>query len=152
MIKAVDPNDSRAVRNVENTLACYELLINQKKPYEAAEKFLAPVYIQHNPLLGDDHKGLGDFFQKLTSEHKNARVVIHKIIASGDWLCAQGNFLNFLNDDPQDTGIAVVDMWQFTPDGKMLEHWDVLQVVGTSDNAAPWFGPNIRARNPNGLL
>ena len=35
MIKLVDPNDSRAVRNKDNVLALYDLMINQKKSKRA---------------------------------------------------------------------------------------------------------------------
>jgi hypothetical protein len=39
MIVRVDPNDSRAVRNKDNVLALYELMINQKKSEEGTAKF-----------------------------------------------------------------------------------------------------------------
>jgi len=51
------------------------------------------------------------------------------------------NFLNLFNDDPQDTGIAGVDIFRMDADGKAIEHWDVLQVVGTPKSAANWFWP-----------
>ena len=34
------------------------------------------------------------------------------------------------NDDPNDTGIAGVDIYKMDGDGKAIEHWDTLQVVG----------------------
>ena len=48
MIKLVDPNDSRAVRNIDNVLALYDLMINQKKSEEGTAKFVSPAYIQHD--------------------------------------------------------------------------------------------------------
>jgi hypothetical protein len=42
MVVLVDPNDSRAVRNTNNVLALYELMINQKKSEEATAKFVSP--------------------------------------------------------------------------------------------------------------
>jgi predicted SnoaL-like aldol condensation-catalyzing enzyme len=66
---------------------------------------------------------------------------------------AHVNFLNFLNDDPDDRGIAVVDMWKVREDGMMVEHWDVLQIIGDpKTNSASWFGPNIPAKNSNGVM
>ena len=53
MIVLVDPNDSRAVRNKDNVLALYDLMINQKKSEEGTAKLVSPVYIQHNPLIPD---------------------------------------------------------------------------------------------------
>jgi len=31
-------------------------------------------------------------------------------------------------------------------------HWDVLQVVGSPNNAVPWFAPNVPAANTNGMF
>ncbi len=59
MIVLVDPNDSRAVRNKDNVLALYELMINQKKSEEGTAKFVSPAYIQHNPLIPDGPVALG---------------------------------------------------------------------------------------------
>lgn len=151
MIEVVDPNDARAVRNKDNILACYELLINQKQPEKAAE-FVVPNYIQHNPLMNDGRKGLADFFAKIAAEHDAARVVVHKIIAAGDWVWTHVNFLNLFTDDPDDTGIAAVDIWIMNAEGKCLEHWDVLQVVGGPTNAAPWLAPNLLPGNTNGMF
>ena len=59
MIVLVDPKDSRAVRNKDNVLALYEMMINQKKSEEATAKFVRPEYIQHNPLIPDGSIALG---------------------------------------------------------------------------------------------
>lgn len=153
MIEVVDTNDPKAVRNKNNLLDCYELVINNKQAMEGAHKYVAEDYIQHNPLVENGAKGLGEWFEKLHQDRKNARVVVHKIVAVGDYMFAHVNFLNFLNDDPDDTGIACVDMWKVREDGMMVEHWDVLQVVGDpKTNSAPWFGPGIPAVNNNGVI
>ena len=62
MIELVDPNDSRAVRNKNNILRFYDLVINQKKAEEFIATFMAPGYIQHNPLVADGAEALGKFF------------------------------------------------------------------------------------------
>jgi hypothetical protein len=51
MIEIIDRNDSRAVRNKNNVLALYDLMINKKQSEEATAKFVSPAYIQHNPLI-----------------------------------------------------------------------------------------------------
>jgi len=151
MLVLVNPNDARAVRNKDTILAMYELLINTKKPIEAGANFLGSVYIQHNPLL-ENNLGASRFFEKVTAEHANARVVVHKIIAVGYYVWTHVNFLNLTTDDPNDTGIAGVDIFKMDADGKAIEHWDVLQLVGSSQNAVPWFAPNIPAVNTNGMF
>ena len=47
------------------------------------------------------------------------------------------NFLNLFKDDPQDTGIAGVDIYKMDADGKAVEHWDALQFVGNPKDSAP---------------
>jgi predicted SnoaL-like aldol condensation-catalyzing enzyme len=152
MIVLVDHNDSRAVRNKDNILALYDLMINQKKSEEAAAKFVSPAYIQHNPLIPDGPVALGQYFGKVTRERALARVVVHRIIAVGDYVWAHVNFLNLFNDDPEDAGVAGVDIFKMDADGRAIEHWDVLQTVGDRQNSAPWFAPNVPRANPNGMF
>ncbi len=129
MFVLVDPEDSRAVRNKDNVLALYDLMINQKKSQEATAKFLRPDYIQHNPLIADGSVALGQYFGQLTRAHERARVVVHRIMAVGDYVFAH------------------VDN-----DGKAVEHWDTLQLVGNPTNSAPWVAPNIPRANPQGMF
>ena len=129
MIETVDTADSRAVRNKNNVLALYDLMINQRRSEEAAAKFVGPSYIQHNPIIPDGSLALGHFFGKVTRERLRVRVVVHKIIAVGDYVWAHVNFLNLFTDDPNDTGIAGVDIYRMNADGKAVEHWDTLQFV-----------------------
>ena len=152
MITLVDPNDSRAVRNKDNVLALYDLMINRKSSEEATAKLAVPAYIQHNPLIADGSEALGKYFGQVTRERAKARVVVHRIIASGDYVWAHVNFLNLFNDDPNDTGIAGVDIYRMDADGKAVEHWDVLQFVGDPKNSAPWVAPNLPRANPNGMF
>jgi hypothetical protein len=42
MITLVDPNDSRAMRNKDNALALYDLMINRKKSEEALPSLSVP--------------------------------------------------------------------------------------------------------------
>jgi len=151
MIEIIAVNDSRAVRNKNNVLALYDLMINQKKSEEATAKFVSPAYIQHNPLIADGPVALSKFFSQVTRGAR-ARVVVHRIIAAGDYVWAHVNFLNLFNDDPDDTGIAGVDIYKLDADGKAIEHWDALQLVGNPKNSAPLIAPNIPRANPNGMF
>jgi predicted SnoaL-like aldol condensation-catalyzing enzyme len=152
MIVLVDPKDTRAVRNIDNVLALYDLMINQKKSEEGTAKLVSPAYVQHNPLIPDGSVALGQFFGKITRERARARVVVHRIIAVGDYVWAHVNFLNLFNDDPQDPGIAGVDIYKMDAAGMSIEHWDALQLVGDSKNSAPMVAPNIPRANTNGMF
>ncbi len=152
MIEIIDIKDSRAIRNKDNVLRMYDLMINQKKSQEATAKFVSPAYIQHNPIIADGSDALGKFFGKVTQERARARVVVHRIIAVGDYVWAHVNFLNLFNDDPNDTGIAGVDIYKMDADGRAIEHWDTLQLVGDPKNSAPLIAPDIPRANPNGMF
>ncbi|UWU81275.1 nuclear transport factor 2 family protein [Bradyrhizobium huanghuaihaiense] len=152
MLVLIDPKDARAIRNKDNILGMYDLMINQGKPEEAAARFMAPAYVQHNPLIPDGADSLGKFFGQVINGRTRARVDVHKIIAVGDYVWSHVNFRNLFNDDPQDTGIAGVDIFKMDSDGKAIEHWDALQVVGTPESAANWYAPNVPAANPNGMF
>jgi predicted SnoaL-like aldol condensation-catalyzing enzyme len=152
MIEIVDTADSRAVRNKNNVLALYELMITQKRSEEATAKFVSSSYVQHNPIIPDGSVALGQFFGKVTRERVRARIVVHKIIAVGDYVWAHVNFLNLFTDDPSDTGIAGVDIYRMNAEGKAVEHWDTLQLVGTRQNSAPLIAPNIPRANANGMF
>src|SRR5258706_14494508 len=102
MIELVDANDSRAVRNKNNVLGFYDLVINKKRSQESVDQFINTSYVQHNPLIADGAAALGQFFGKVTKERAHARVEVHRIIAVGDYDWAHVNCLNVFNDAPPD--------------------------------------------------
>src|SRR5258707_12661060 len=108
MIELVDPNDSSAVRNKNNVLRFYDLVINQKKSEESIATFMTPGYIQHNPLIPDGAEALGKFLGKITKERANAGAVFERIFAFGDNVLPHVIFLNLFKKDRKDTGTAGV--------------------------------------------
>jgi predicted SnoaL-like aldol condensation-catalyzing enzyme len=151
-IVMVNSSDHRAARNVNNVLTLYQMMINEDKAEEGTARYLVPGYVQHNPLIADGSAALGKYFSGVKRAHPSARVVVHRIIAVGDYVFAHVNFVNLLTDDPNDTGVAGVDIYKMNADGKAVEHWDALELVGDPTNSAPWIGPNIPRANPNGMF
>ena len=152
-IVLVDPRDRRAVRNIENVLTLYQMMINESRAEEGTSKFLTPGYIQHNPLIADGSEALGKYFAGVKTSHPSAHVVVHRIIAVGDYVFAfYVNFVNLLSDDPDDPGVAGVDIYKMDADGRAVEHWDTLQRIGNPQNSAPWVAPNIPSANSNGMF
>jgi predicted SnoaL-like aldol condensation-catalyzing enzyme len=136
MIEIVDVNDARAVRNKDNVLALYDLMINKKEVKQAVAKFFAPEYIQYNPQVPDGAAELARFFDKIANNRANLRIAIHRIIAIGDYVWAHVHFINLFDDNPKDCGIAGVDIFKMDADGRAVEHWDVLQEIGDPKKAA----------------
>ena len=102
----VDARDSNAIRNVDNVLTLYQMMVNENQAVEGTARLLTPGYIQHNPLIADGSAALGKYFADVKTAHPSAHVVVHRIIAVGDHVFAHVNFVNLLTDDPNDRGIA----------------------------------------------
>jgi predicted SnoaL-like aldol condensation-catalyzing enzyme len=151
-IVLVDSRDQNAIRNIDNVLTLYQMMINENRAEEGTAKFLAPGYIQHNPLISDGSAALGKYFAGVKAAHPSAHVVVHRIIAVGAYVFVHLNFVNLLTDDPNDAGVAGVDIYRMDADGRAVEHWDALQLVGDPTNSAPWVAPNLPSANANGMF
>jgi predicted SnoaL-like aldol condensation-catalyzing enzyme len=101
-----------------------DLAFNEKQPAEAARRYLGPVYRQHNPMAEDGAEafiGLAEFFN---SEYPDLRVEFKRSIAEGELAMLH----NHVVLTPGTRGQAVVEIFRFE-DGKIVEHWDVIQEV-----------------------
>ena len=88
-------------------------------------------YIQHNPLFPDGPDGIGNYIKQVG----RVRCEVKRIAIDGDLAFVHVRYLDF---GGQET--AGVDIFRFNADGKIVEHWDVLQPVpATSKNANTMF-------------
>jgi predicted SnoaL-like aldol condensation-catalyzing enzyme len=102
----------------------YELAINQQKPAEAARKYIELPYRQHNPEVPDGPDGFVQFISGMQKKHPKLKVVISKALADDDLVALHVH----LTREPNDPGLAVAEFFRLK-DGKIIEHWDVLQPV-----------------------
>jgi len=63
-------------------------MINTKKSEEGTAKFVSPTYIQHTRLIADgsDRDSGNSSPRSRRGTPTNARVVVHRIIAAGDYV------------------------------------------------------------------
>ena len=132
----INAEDAKSKANVQKVLGLYDELIIKKNPTGAVEKYLRPDYIQHNPLIETGADNLAKFFGMGQEAFPKSRVVVHKVIAQGDYVWVHLNFINLDSNDADDRGIAGVDIFRFDENGKIAEHWDVLQPVVDPAEAA----------------
>jgi predicted SnoaL-like aldol condensation-catalyzing enzyme len=101
----------------------YEKALNQKD-FAAASAHLGPRYIQHNPNVVDGPEGLAAFVQFLHEKFPNSHSEIKRVVAEGDLVVLHVHSVR----EPGTRGTAIVDIFRLE-DGKIVEHWDVLQAV-----------------------
>ena len=113
--------------NRRNAVAFYELMFNDCEPRRAIENFVGDEYIQHNPHVETGKEAFIRYFERMASEYPGKRVHIKRTVAEGDLVV-----LHCHQIWPEGLEYAGIDIFRFDANGKIVEHWDVLQVMPQS--------------------
>lgn len=133
-------SDHRPQRNKSLVLEAMTSLF-QRRDVSAVDRLYAPDYIQHNPHIPQGREALRSLVAGLSP------AVCYEpglIVAEGDLVAIHGRIRGWA-EAPQ----VVVDLFRIE-DGRLAEHWDVLQnevPVTAAGGGIPMFDPDEGARH-----
>lgn len=111
-------------QNKKTAVDFYDLMFNQNRAKKAIELYAGETYIQHNPDVADGKQAFIDYFDKMAKEWPGKKVVFKKVIGEGNMVV-----LHCHQTWPGDKEYAGIDIFRFDGFGKIVEHWDVLQII-----------------------
>ena len=121
----LDLEQARLERNKQTVTAFYLTFMNDHDPEGAIKKYVGAEYRQHNPFVRDGKEGFIAAFKDIFKRNPQARMEIKRVVAEGDYVVVHVHHL----DPTGGKGRASMDWFRLDGDGKIVEHWDVMQWV-----------------------
>lgn len=116
-------SEAQQEANRKAVLAFYDKGLNQKDA-DAALAYVGNRYVQHNPGAADGPDGFRKFIGFLREKFPNSHSEIKRSFVDGDYVILHVHAVR----EPGTRGNAIIDIFKLE-DGKIVEHWDVVQPV-----------------------
>ena len=117
-------HDATQERNKQAVLDFYDKGLNQKD-FAAASKHFGATYIQHNPNAADGPEGFKGFVEFLKAKFPQSKSEVKRVFTDGDYVIVHVHAVR----EPGTRGSAIVDIFRCDSNGKIVEHWDVVQPI-----------------------
>lgn len=107
-----------------------------KKELSNLQQYMHEGYIQHNPLVAQGLQGFKTFFTDWFNAVPDWHYTVNKLVAEGDTVWVYGTYTGTQKGDwlgipatNKSYSMDAVDIFRIE-DGKLAEHWDVLNTYG----------------------
>lgn len=126
---SADGQEAIEERNKQIAIEFYNAALNEKN-WEKTRSMIGNRYVQHNLNAIDGPEGLKAHIEFLKRDFPNNRGEIKHALADGDLVALHVHNRR----SPELRGNAVVDIFRIE-NGKVVEHWDVVQAIPDPDKA-----------------
>lgn len=118
----IQDKSEKEIRNEKIVREFYNNVFFAKNA-SAAVNYLEEDYVQHNPNVPTGRQAFINAFTQIFKQNPNFNTQIQRIYTDGDYVIVH-------SFSPMgDTGNAVIDIYRVNDNGKIAEHWDVIQQI-----------------------
>jgi predicted SnoaL-like aldol condensation-catalyzing enzyme len=116
-----DGDRSKEERNKETVMRFFDAF--RRGDTDIYDELLVEDYKQHNPQLNTGRDAVKAFFKPIGKIDFD----VYRVIAEGDFVVVHTHFKTW--------NTAAMDIFRLNDEGKLIEHWDVLQPTPLLPNA-----------------
>lgn len=108
-------------------MAFDKLAFDERRPQEAVRRYFSVDSVDHDPKVKGDRTSVISMLEKLDWSKVGPQRTVKHIVADGEMVVVHHHLVR----NPGTKGLMAVDLFRVA-NGKIVEHWDVLQPIPES--------------------